>query len=74
VYHDRNTLMTTVTRKSNEMATAARKHAPSTGRTPPRQPDYPDEIGQEQLNAIRKLVDPNGNRHETRELLHASGW
>lgn len=58
------------------MATSARKLAPSAnaGRTPPHQPDYPDEVTSEQLSAIRQLTDPDGVLAEQRVLLHAPGW
>lgn len=43
-------------------------------RTPPRQPDYPDELTQEQLDAIRKLADEGRSSGGNRTLLHASAW
>lgn len=62
-------------RESSTMATA-RKHAPSgyAGRTPPPQPDYPDEITPEQLEAIRQLADPDGTREKGRTLLYSPAW
>jgi hypothetical protein len=61
--------------RETEMATA-RKHAPSStvGRTPPFQPDYPDEISGEQLDAIRTLTDPNGERASKRVPLYSAAW
>lgn len=63
-------------REINKMANMARKLAPSAraGRTPPRQPDYPDEVSKEQLEAIRLLTDPNGDRANQRTVLHSAGW
>lgn len=63
-------------REINKMANIARKLAPSAkaGRTPPRQPDYPDEVSKDQLDAIRHLTDPDGNRTAKRSVLHSAGW
>lgn len=70
-------------RKIKKMAKSARKHAPSPvvarsaakfGRTLPRQPDYPDEVSIDQLDAIRKLVDPNGDSEARRTILHSAAW
>ena len=44
------------------------------GRTPPRQPDYQDEISAEQMAAIRVLADPDGANAGTRVLLYPAGW
>lgn len=44
------------------------------GRTPPRQPDYPDEVSCEQLETIRKIVDPEGNKAERRTELYSPAW
>jgi len=51
-----------------------RKLLPATlsGRTPPRQPDYPDEITPEQLEAIRKLADAGEPKKHT--ALYAPAW
>jgi hypothetical protein len=44
------------------------------GKTPPRQPDYPDELTKSQLDAIRKMIDPDGRKTATRTVLHAPAW
>ena len=44
------------------------------GRTPPRQPDYRDELTSEQIEAIRKLSDPDGSKAAKRTVLHAPAW
>lgn len=46
----------------------------SSGRTPPPQPDYNDEVTKEHLDAIAKLVDPDGKRAQSRVLLHIPAW
>lgn len=58
------------------MANRLRKDAPShkVGRTPPRQPDYPDQLTAEQIDAIKKHVDPKDDLSAKRELLHAAAW
>lgn len=63
-------------KKVIEMANQLRKDVPShrMGRTPPHQPDYPDELTTEQLDAIRKHVDPNGEQAKQRELLYSPAW
>ena len=61
-------------RKTGSMATTARNIARGAGRTPPYQPDYSDEVTKEQLDAIRKLVDPDGNRASGRKLLYSPAW
>ena len=43
-------------------------------RTPPRQPDYQDEILKEQLDAIRHLADPEGKHASGRVLLYPEAW
>lgn len=43
-------------------------------RKPLKQPDYADEISEEQLEAIRKLADPEGKRAKKRVLLYADTW
>lgn len=42
------------------------------GHTPPRQPDYPDELSAEQLEAIRKLAGCGSAEDYT--PLHAPAW
>ena len=58
------------------MANHLRKDTPShgTGRSPPRQPDYPDEISVEQIEAIKKLVDPEAKHAEHRKVLYPDAW
>ena len=58
------------------MANQVRKDTPShqMGRTPPRQPDYPDELTPEQLETIREMVDPQGEKEKQRELLYSAAW
>jgi hypothetical protein len=43
-------------------------------RTPPRQPDYQDEISKEQLEAIRQLADPDGSNARGRVLVYPEAW
>ena len=58
----------------SEMNYAKPDEARKAGRTPPRQPDYQDEISAEQMEAIRKLADPDGANAQTRVLLYPAGW
>lgn len=53
---------------------SARKLVPfaRTNRTPPPQPDYPDELTQEQLDAIRRLAESGAS--EKRQLLYSPAW
>ena len=43
-------------------------------RTPPRQPDYQDEILKEQLDAICHLTDPEGKHASDRVLIYPGAW
>ena len=63
-------------REIEKMATHAAKLASSAkGRgIPPRQPDYQDEVSKEQLEAIRRLVDPDCTAAGRRTLLHSAAW
>lgn len=45
-----------------------------TSRTPPRQPDYQDEILKNQMVAIRQLADPEGKHARGRVLLYPEVW
>lgn len=58
------------------MANRLRKDVPShqMGRTPPRQPDYPDELSADQIEAIKAYVDPKDGLTHKRELLYAAAW
>lgn len=71
-------LMIRQEKKERAMSALARRgrgaSSASTGRTPPRQPDYPDEISSEQLEAIRKMTDPDGKRAEKRTELYSPAW
>ena len=58
----------------SEMNYAKPDEARKAERTPPRQPDYQDEISAEQMEAIRKLADPDGANAKTRVLLYPAGW
>lgn len=58
----------------SEMNYAKPDEARKAGRTPPRQPDYQDEISAEQIEAIRRLADPDGANAQTRVLLYPAGW
>lgn len=40
------------------------------GRQVPVQPNYPDEISDSAMDAIRKLADPDGTRAASRVLLY----
>lgn len=62
--------------KIGRKAMFARRIAPSAaaGQTPPRQPDYNDEITEEQHEAIRRLADREGAKAEKRTLLYSPGW
>lgn len=44
------------------------------GQSIPLHPDYPDEISEEQLVAIRKLADPDGSNAEQRVLVYPEAW
>jgi hypothetical protein len=65
-----------IKQRTYEMANRLRKDAPShrPGRTPPRQPDYPDQLSAEQIEAIKAHVDPKGELTDRRELLYAAAW
>jgi hypothetical protein len=41
---------------------------------PPPCPDYADEITADQLDAIRRRIDPDGNRAKRRTVIHAPAW
>ena len=58
------------------MANHLRKEAPSSnvGRTPPRQPDYFDEVTLDQIEKITKFLDPDGSKAKSRKVLHAAAW
>ncbi len=58
------------------MANNVRKVGPSyqTGKTPPPQPDYPDEITPEQIAVIRAHLDPDGQKAASRKVLYTAGW
>lgn len=43
-----------------------------TSRTPPSQPDYPDELTPEQLDAIRRLAGTDTAKE--RQLLYSPAW
>lgn len=67
-------VMSTPRLKARGMSNAVRKivsfrHA---GKTPPRQPDYPDELSDEQLDAIRKLAECHDQ--EAYSPLHSPAW
>lgn len=50
---------------------ARKQNRPIHSRIPPH-PNYEDEISQEQIEAIRRLADPDGKRAEKRVLLYPS--
>ncbi|WP_375288652.1 hypothetical protein [Sphingomonas sp.] len=56
------------------MATAAQKASWTHDRTPPAQPDYHDEVSDQQLEAIIRLTDADGERCANRKLLFTQGW
>ena len=56
------------------MAADTQKQTVKARRTPPRQPDYQDEILKEQLDAIRHLADPEGKHASGRVLLYPDAW
>ena len=56
------------------MPTDTQKRTVKARRTPPRQPDYQDEILKEQLDAIRHLADPEGKHASGRVLLYPDAW
>jgi hypothetical protein len=68
--------MTKHIKQTGRMTMTARKIASPAhaGRTPPPQPNYNDELSSEQHAAIRRLTDPQGDRHCGRTLLHAPAW
>lgn len=49
---------------------------PGLNRNPPPPPpfDYSDEVSDEQLEALRNLVDPDGSRAKHRRTLCEPGW
>lgn len=49
-------------------------HRQEFARARPLQPNYQDEVSQEQVAAIRTLVDPDGSREAKRKPLYNSGW
>ena len=56
------------------MSADTQKRTVKARRTPPRQPDYQDEILKEQLDAIRHLADPEGKNASGRVLLYPDAW
>lgn len=56
------------------MSTDKRFRSVNGYQTPPKQPDYSDEISVEQLDAIRKLADPQGKHAANRVLLYPDAW
>ena len=56
------------------MSADTQKQTVKARRTPPRQPDYQDEILKEQLDAIRHLADPEGKNASGRVLLYPDAW
>jgi hypothetical protein len=49
---------------------------PGLNRNPPPPPpnDYSDEVTDEQLDAMRNLVDPGGSRAQHRRMMCEPGW
>jgi hypothetical protein len=76
IYHTHNHIMneTQTSNGQSAMNNAKPDEARKAGRTPPRQPDYQDEISAEQMEAIRVLADPDGVNARTRVLLYSAGW
>jgi hypothetical protein len=75
VYCYGNTPIMNNTWKMGSMTMTAKKLGAATpGRTPPVQPDYPDEITPQQLEVIRRLADPDGSKAKRRTLLYAPAW
>lgn len=62
--------------RTGKMANRLRKDvsAQRTGRTPPRQPDYRDELSDSQLAAIKKLTEREDGTSQERELLYSPAW
>ena len=58
------------------MAMTAQELAPPqrTPHSPSFQPDYPDEVSGEQLEAIRQMTDPDGSRARGRTVIHSPAW
>lgn len=56
------------------MAFAAQQAPMAQDHTPPVQPDYPDEVSDEQLSAIAALVGGEAGSARGRILLHAPAW
>lgn len=69
-------LMIKINQKVFNMANQIRKDIPAqrAGRTPPRQPDYPDEVSDSQIEAIKKLTEQENEGSEERELLYSPAW
>lgn len=58
---------------TESMAMTARKiYRPAHNRAAPPHPDYNDEITPDQMEAIRHLADPDGERASKRVLLYPS--
>jgi hypothetical protein len=76
IYHTHSHIMneTQTANGHSAMNDAKPDEARKAGRTPPRQPDYQDEISAEQMEAIRVLADPDGANARTRVLLYPAGW
>jgi len=58
------------------MAHQIRKDAPAqrTGGAPPRQPDYPDDISDRQIEAIKELIESKQDKTKKRDLLYSPAW
>lgn len=65
-----------IKQRTGKMANRLRKDvsARRTGRTPPRQPDYRDELSDSQLSAIKKLTECEEGASQERELLYSPAW
>lgn len=66
-------IMFTFTQEA-DMAIAAQKASSTHDRTPPAQPDYHDEVSDQQLDSILALTDADGERRANRKPLFTQGW
>lgn len=57
-----------------EAMSASKLSRPHTRKVPQPHPHYADELSREQIDAIRKLADPEGRNAGGRVLLYPDAW